>query len=635
MDQQTAPIVMTDFEKLSTSEKLKLALRISKFEGRLAEAETLYKNILSTPDLSNRDKLESYCALIQIAAEQKNIEKIPNYLDVLKAIPIQTNEEKSMYASCMFAVGSSWYYAGNIETARQYTENALNLARDAGATRTALISRLRLLELMRMEGLYKEVLASVDDLMAEAKAFGSPEFIAEVWILLGNVNRKQGNFLKAIECFESSREYFNNDKNGQAYHYILWALGTCYAALEDVEKARIYLELTQNSKNKVEFWRINILSKLTLAELYTTVGKFTEAEKLYGDIATAAGSDEISYYGRRAMRGKTLLAVKQGRFDEANELIDRLVIVAVREKKQKEIMRLRLLKAEVLLRTGEAAQHDEAHAMLEEALYFYKEKGILRHQAICLELLARLDSRSGFPQDALKKAQDILDITTGSALERLHLRALLATMVLERKLGRNVSDEAADAATASIRKLSAEAERVILLRFKADNYDQWIKELVKLNPHDQRYVNEFFEDFHFVQDQVMDLEIDKNSHYVREKHLGEIPFHNKFTLMRILLLLAESPGKQFSKEDLAREIWEQEYNPLRHDNNIYININRLRKLIEPNPRESRYVMNGSRGYYMNPSMKINISTKISDVAPRLVSPNNIGGTKPSGKDGLL
>src|SRR5690606_32073744 len=98
-----------------------------------------------------------------------------------------------------------------------------------------------------------------------------------------------------------------------------------------------------------------------------------------------------------------------------------------------------------------------------------------------------------------------------------------------------------------------------------------------------------------------------------------IPFHNKFTLMRILLLLAEAPGKQFSKEDLAREIWEQEYNPLRHDNNIYININRLRKLIEPNPRESRYIMNGSRGYYMNPAMKMNISSKISDVAPRLVA----------------
>jgi DNA-binding response OmpR family regulator len=115
----------------------------------------------------------------------------------------------------------------------------------------------------------------------------------------------------------------------------------------------------------------------------------------------------------------------------------------------------------------------------------------------------------------------------------------------------------------------------------------------------------------------MDMEIDQNSHYVREKHLGEIPFYNKFTLMRILCLLAETPGKEFSKEDLAREIWGQEYNPLRHDNNIYININRLRKLVEPNPRENRYIMNGPRGYYFNPSMKVNIHTKIAETSPRL------------------
>ena len=93
--------------------------------------------------------------------------------------------------------------------------------------------------------------------------------------------------------------------------------------------------------------------------------------------------------------------------------------------------------------------------------------------------------------------------------------------------------------------------------------------------------------------------------------------------MRILLLLAESPGKEYSKEQLAREIWGQDYNPLRHDNNIYININRLRKLIEPNPRESRYVMNGAQGYYMNPARKVNISTKISDVAPRLQSTKRV------------
>jgi DNA-binding response OmpR family regulator len=203
-----------------------------------------------------------------------------------------------------------------------------------------------------------------------------------------------------------------------------------------------------------------------------------------------------------------------------------------------------------------------------------------------------------------------------SSFDRLLLRARLARKVLRRKLGMDMSPEDRASLLELIHRLHARAERVILARFDCETYEEWSKELRQLDAHGQRFVNEFFEDFHFVPKQSVDLEIDRNSNYVREKHLGEIPFHNKFTLMKILLLLAETPGKEFSKEALAQEVWGQTYNPLRHDNNIYININRLRKLLEPNPRESRYIMNGSKGYYFNPSMKVNISSRISDVSPR-------------------
>jgi DNA-binding winged helix-turn-helix (wHTH) protein len=225
----------------------------------------------------------------------------------------------------------------------------------------------------------------------------------------------------------------------------------------------------------------------------------------------------------------------------------------------------------------------------------------------------------------------MLTLAEESSFERLIVRAQLAQMVLSRKLGRTVTNEQLESCLSHISRLNAHAERVILKRFMVTSYDEWTQELRRLDEHRQRYVNEFFEDFHFVPNQIIDVEIDQNSHYVREKHLGEIPFHNKFTLMRILCLLAETPGREYSKEQLAKDIWGQEYNPLRHDNNIYININRLRKLVEPNPRESRYVMNGSKGYYFNPAMKVNISTKISDVAPRMQPTTKpLGGLSPNG-----
>jgi tetratricopeptide (TPR) repeat protein len=587
-------------------------------EGRLKDAEAEIFSYLRLSNISNGDRLVAYAHLIRISAEVRSFDSIPNYIEEIKKIPLNDNADRVRFAKCLHMTGTAWLHSGSSEKARTSFQQSLDIANELSDSELIFLNRLALVELLRVEGQYQQVLEQIGELQQSAQASGHAPHVGSVHILLGNVYRKQGNYSSAVIAYDQAREIFGENKNSGRYHYVLWALGTCYAALEDKEKAKIYLELASHVNNQsVEFWRINVLSNLTLAELHTVVGEYTKAENLYKKVEDAAGSDENSYFGRRVLRGQTLLAIKKGQFDLANELIDRLVIVAVREKNQGEIMRLRLLKAEVLLRNGEAAQHDEARAMLQEALAYFKERGVKRHQAISLELLARLDSRSGYPADAHKKVQEMLIMAEEAKYDRLIIRAQLAKMVLDRKLGRQITQENLETCSRSINRINSMAERVILQRFTVEGYDEWTQELARLDTHFQRYVNEFFEDFHFVPNQTIDIEIDQNSHYVREKHLGEIPFHNKFTLMRILCLLAETPGKEYSKEQLAKEIWGQEYNPLRHDNNIYININRLRKLIEPNPRESRYVMNGSRGYYFNPAMKVNISSKISDVAPRI------------------
>jgi len=597
-------------------------------EGRLKDAETELLAFVEAPQIETGEKLNAYGHLIRVAAELRNFDKIPEYVEKIKSIPLNNNLDRIRFSRCLHMTGIGWYHSGNVEKARQNFNQSLEIASEVKDEELIFLNQMAIVELLRIDGQFQMVLDQIEGLKISAEASKNPANIGSVWILLGNVYRKQGNYNAAIQAYDNAREIFGENKNSGRYHYVLWALGTCYAALEDKEKAKIYLELACHANNKsVEFWRINVLSNLTLAELHTIIGEYSKAESLYKKVEESAGSDENSYFGRRVLRGQTLLAIKKGEFELANELIDRLVIVAVREKNQSEIMRLRLLKAEVLLRNGESAQHDEARAMLQEALAYFKERGVRRHQALCLELLARLDSRSGYPVDAFKKVQEMLSLAEEANYQRLIIRAQLAKFVLDRKLGRQMNQEALDQCARMINAINSSAERVILDRFNSQSYDEWVKELQTLDPHFQRYVNEFFEDFHFVPTQTTDVEIDQNSHYVREKHLGEIPFHNKFTLMRILCLLAEGPGKEYSKEQLAREIWGQDYNPLRHDNNIYININRLRKLIEPNPRESRYIMNGSRGYYFNPAMKVNISSKISDVAPRLqakVLPKGLG-----------
>lgn len=588
--------------------------------GQFDQASIRLQELVSKNSSSNADKLWAYGMLIRIAAEMRVLEKISGYIEKIKGIPLKTDDEKATFVGCLYSTGIAWSYLGNHEEARKSFEQAFSIAEKLSHQDWICKIRIALAEVLRAEGRYEEILNQWPALQLLASESKDPGKIAAVWMLAGNVRRKLGQYREALTAFESAKDYYAQNKSSSEYHYVLWAIGTCYAALEDKEKAVIYLDLARNNSQGMQFWRIKILSSLTLAELHTVTGDFTPAEAIYKKITEEVGTDENSYYGRRLLRGQTLLHIKEGEFEKANELIDRLVVIAVKEKNQKDIMRLRLLKAEVLLRTGDAVQQDEARDMLQEALAFFRERGIRRHQAVALELLARLDSRSGYPADALRKVDETLKIAEETSFERLVIRAYLARLVLQRKLGQNLSAEQLDRINPLVNRLNGESERVVIARFRADTYEAWTQELRKLDAHSRRYVNEFFEDFHFVPQQSIDIEIDRNSHYIREKHLGEIPFHNKFTLMRILCLLAETPGKEFSKEQLAKEIWGQEYNPLRHDNNIYININRLRKLIEPNPRESRYIMNGPRGYYFNPEMKVNISSKISDVAPRAVGP---------------
>jgi tetratricopeptide (TPR) repeat protein len=110
-----------------------------------------------------------------------------------------------------------------------------------------------------------------------------------------------------------------------------------------------------------------------------------------------------------------------------------------------------------------------------------------------------------------------------------------------------------------------------------------------------------------VNDNSVDLYLDHTNRKIKEKMLGTIDFKHRFVLLEILFLLAKNPGEYYDKEQLARQIWKDEYNPLIHDKLIYTSVSRLRKLIEPkNERgdKRKYIIRGKDGYTFNPLAKI-------------------------------
>ena len=110
-----------------------------------------------------------------------------------------------------------------------------------------------------------------------------------------------------------------------------------------------------------------------------------------------------------------------------------------------------------------------------------------------------------------------------------------------------------------------------------------------------------------VSDNSIDLYLDRANRKVKEKDLGVIDFRHRFVLLEILFLLANNPGTYYDKEQLAKQIWKEEYNPLIHDKLIYTSVSRLRKLIEPrNERgeKRKYIVRGKDGYVFDPTVKI-------------------------------
>jgi DNA-binding winged helix-turn-helix (wHTH) protein len=112
-------------------------------------------------------------------------------------------------------------------------------------------------------------------------------------------------------------------------------------------------------------------------------------------------------------------------------------------------------------------------------------------------------------------------------------------------------------------------------------------------------------------DQV-DLLIDSRKGVIKTRETPEpLSLRKQYVLLHILEALAEAharPGddaeRGLSKAELIEKVWGENYRPQAHDNKLYYNINRLRKLIEREMREPVYVQNWREGYRLGPELRV-------------------------------
>lgn len=110
---------------------------------------------------------------------------------------------------------------------------------------------------------------------------------------------------------------------------------------------------------------------------------------------------------------------------------------------------------------------------------------------------------------------------------------------------------------------------------------------------------------------AVDLLIDSRQCLIQTREAGEIALGKQYVLLHILEALSDAHHgsevereRGLSKAEIIEKVWKEKYRPEAHDNKLYYNINRLRKLIEPDVHKPKYLVNWREGYRLAPGLKV-------------------------------
>jgi len=114
-----------------------------------------------------------------------------------------------------------------------------------------------------------------------------------------------------------------------------------------------------------------------------------------------------------------------------------------------------------------------------------------------------------------------------------------------------------------------------------------------------------------LEDDAIDLLIDSRKCEISTREEKGMPLGKQYVLLGILEALTDAHRKNefdtdrgLSKSEIIEKVWKEKYRPEAHDNKLYYNINRLRKLIEPDMKHPQYLLNWKEGYRLAPGLKV-------------------------------
>lgn len=110
---------------------------------------------------------------------------------------------------------------------------------------------------------------------------------------------------------------------------------------------------------------------------------------------------------------------------------------------------------------------------------------------------------------------------------------------------------------------------------------------------------------------AIDLLVDSRKCEISTRETKGMALGKQYVLLGILEALTDAHKRNesdndrgLSKSEIIEKVWKEKYRPEAHDNKLYYNINRLRKLIEPDMKHPQYLLNWKEGYRLAPGLKV-------------------------------
>jgi len=451
-------------------------------------------------------------------------------------------------------------FRGELIEATKFQEESFKLAKKEeniiGIAHSLRAKGMILLE----QNNFSEALKTAEECFEIARSTGSSRICAWALDIKGKALLNLYRYEEAEEVFLHNLEMAEETGDTLIIAFSYLGLGRICYETGDLEKGTdLFKKSIKNYESQGNYLG-SATGKYYLGLIEEEKDNLFEAFNLYSE--TMETAKEMGFPGLEIKAGIKIIenALKRGERDLALGGINQIKEKAGRGDLEKENINLHLLLGEIHFRKN---KEGETKQVLKEALKIAEKS-----QNIC-----------------------------GIAKAAFFMSKILKKDAKERNLMENRAGE-------NLLKLRGSLKREAENFFKKT--DKIFEEKFLLKTRDREIIaglSEAEEARHKKDDFEFWLDIPGKEAFVKEK--GEIDVFKKRTVLSLLLLFLRNAGRGFSPEEIYKEIWGWEYDEAVSGTEIRKNISRLRKLIEPDRDNLKYILLkeaflGEKGkYYFN------------------------------------